>query len=69
MSPGLHTEMKVGVHGDGVVFPMMDMISQSEDGEKGEGWFWLLQPKRGNRGAAEIGRPVPLRGHERPCGS
>ena len=34
-------------------------ISQ-EGGEKGEGYFWLLHPKRGGNGAAETGRPVPL---------
>ena len=39
--------MKLGVRGDGVAFLSLD-ISQ-EDGEKGEGWFWLLQPKRGSR--------------------
>jgi len=31
-----------------------------EDGEKDGGFFWLLRPKRGSKGAAEIGRQVPL---------
>jgi len=31
-----------------------------EDGEKGEGCFWLLHPKRGGKEATEIVRPVPL---------
>ena len=34
VSPGSHSEMKLGARGDGVAFPMMD--NSREDGEKGK---------------------------------
>ena len=43
-------------------------ISQ-EDGEKRKGCFRPLHPKTGSKGAAEIGRPVSVRGHKPPCRS
>ena len=39
-------------------FPTFDI--SGEDGEKGEGCFWLLHPKRGGKEAAEFVRPVPV---------
>ena len=41
-----------------MAFPTIDI--SREDGERGEGSFWLLHPKGGGKGAAEIGRLEPL---------